>query len=71
MIRKVRFLSDKIRVNITMSKELVDFYQQYADKLGIPRSTAMIIGMSTFKDQQEMLILSKLIKSSEVNGTEI
>ena len=54
-----------------MSKELVDFYQQYADKLGIPRSTAMIIGMSTFKDQQEMLMLSKLIKSSEVDGVEI
>ena len=53
-------MSDKIRVNITMSKELVDFYQQYADKLGIPRSTAMIIGMSTFKDQQEMLMLSNI-----------
>lgn len=57
------FLSDKVRVNITMSKELVDFYQRYADKLGVPRSTAMIVGLSTFKDQQEMLELSKLIES--------
>lgn len=55
-------MSDKVRVNITMSKELVDFYQEYADKLGVPRSTAMIVGLSTFKDQQEMLMLSKLIE---------
>ena len=56
-------MSDKSRVNITMSKELVDFYQDYADRLGVPRATAMIIALSTFKDQQEMLKISKFLES--------
>lgn len=56
-------MSDKFRVNITMSKELVDFYQDYADRLGVPRATAMIIALSTFKDQQEMLKISKFLES--------
>lgn len=56
-------MSDKFRVNITMSKELVDFYQDYADRLGVPRATAMIIALSTFKDQQEMLKMSRFLES--------
>lgn len=56
-------MSDKFRVNITMSKELVDFYQGYADRLGVPRATAMIIALSTFKDQQDMLKLSRFLES--------
>lgn len=55
-------MSDKFRVNITMSKELVDFYQEYADSLGVPRSTAMIVALSSFKDQQNMLKLSRLLE---------
>lgn len=56
-------MSDKFRVNMTMSKELVDFYQEYADRLGVPRATAMIIALSTFKDQQEMLRMSRFLES--------
>lgn len=56
-------MSDKFRVNMTMSKELVDFYQEYADRLGVPRATAMIIALSTFKDQQEMLKMSRFLES--------
>lgn len=56
-------MSDKFRVNITMSKELVDFYQDYADRLGVPRATAMIIALSTFKDQQDMLKMSRFLES--------
>jgi len=54
-------MSDKFRVNVTMSKELVDFYQDYADSLGVPRSTAMIVALSTFKDQQDMLKISRFL----------
>jgi len=54
-------MSDKFRVNVTMSKELVDFYQDYADSLWVPRSTAMIVALSTFKDQQDMLKISRFL----------
>ena len=57
-------MSDKFRVNITMSNELVEFYQEYADKLGVPRATAMIIALNAYKDQQDMLKLSRLLESS-------
>ena len=49
----------KTRVNITMSDEMVQFYQEMADEMGIPRSTAMIIALKTYKDQQQMLLLTR------------
>lgn len=49
---------NRFRVNITMSKEIVDFYQEMADSMGIPRSMCMVIGLKTFMDQQKMLKLT-------------
>ena len=42
-----------------MSDEMVQFYQEMADEMGIPRSTAMIIALKTYKDQQQMLLLTR------------
>lgn len=49
------------RVNITMSTEMVEFYQFMADSMGIPRSTCMVIGLKTYMDQQNMLKLTNQI----------
>ena len=53
--------SQSFRVNITMSDEIVDFYQDMADSMGIPRSTCMVMGLKTYMDQQMMLQLTKQI----------
>lgn len=47
--------NNRVRVNITMSKELVDFYQEMAESMGIARSTCMVMGLKTYMDQQNML----------------
>lgn len=46
------------RVNITMSTDMVEFYQDMADSMGIPRSTCMVIALKTYMDQQNMLKLT-------------
>lgn len=50
--------SPRVRINMTMSQELVDFYQDMSDRMGIARSTCMVIGLKTYMDQQVMLQLS-------------
>lgn len=50
---------EPFRVNIQMSQEIVDFYQDMADSMGVARSTCMVMGLKTYMDQQVMLELSK------------
>lgn len=52
-------LENRVRVNVTMSKEMVNFYQNLAESMGIPRSTAMVMALKTYMDQQEMIEFSK------------
>lgn len=49
----------KSKVNMLMADEMIDWYQNMADEMGIPRSTAMVIALKTYQDQQEMLKLTK------------
>lgn len=49
------------RVNMSMSQEIVDFYQEMSNNLGLPRSTCMVFALKTFMDQQIMLDLTKKI----------
>lgn len=56
--------SEPFRVNMTMSKEIVDFYQKMSDDYGIPRSTCMVIGLKTYMDQQNMLELTKKLPTN-------
>ena len=66
-MKKVEFevnkevVSNRFRVGLTMSDEMVEFYQKLADSMGIPRSTAMVMALKTYMDQQEMLEFSKHI----------
>lgn len=53
---------DTFRVNMHMSTEIVNFYQEMADAMGIPRSNAMIIGLKTYMDQQAIVEMSKEMK---------
>lgn len=53
------------RVSLQMSDEMVEFYQEMANDMGIPRSSTMIFALKTFMDQQEMLTFSKTIKAIE------
>lgn len=46
------------RVNITMATEMVDFFQDMSNSMGIPRSTCMVIALKTYMDQQNMLKLT-------------
>lgn len=52
---------NKTRVNITVNNDLLGFFQDYADRLGVPRSTAMVIALNSFKDQQDMLKVSRYL----------
>lgn len=59
------FVSEnRTRVNITVNNELLDFFQDYADRLGVPRSTAMVIALNSFKDQQDMLKVSRYLNNN-------
>lgn len=49
---------NRIRVNITMSQEIVDFYQDLAESMGLPRSSCMVMALKTYMDQQNMLKLT-------------
>lgn len=59
------FVSEnRTRVNITVNNELLEFFQEYADRLGVPRSTAMVIALNSFKDQQDMLKVSRYLNNN-------
>lgn len=52
---------DKIRVNITMSSEIVNYYQELSVQMGIPRSTCMVIALKSYMDQQNMLKIARYL----------
>lgn len=53
------------KVNITISEELIQAYQELADEMGIPRSAAMVMGMKTYIDQQKSLKMGDIYKQLE------
>ena len=53
------------RVNITVSDEIVDFFQLQADEMGIPRSAVMVMALKTYMDQQKSLKVADIYKSME------
>lgn len=57
---------NRVRVNITMSKEMVDFYQSMSESMGLARSACMVMALKTYMDQQNMLILSNYVSNNTV-----
>lgn len=53
------------RVNITVSEEMIEFYQKLSEDMGIPRSAAMVMGMKTYMDQQKSLEFGKIYQAME------
>lgn len=53
------------RINITVSEEMIDFYQKLSDDMGIPRSAVMVMAMKNYMDQQKSLEFGKIYKAME------
>lgn len=53
------------RVNITVSDEIIQFYQELSDEMGIPRSAVMVMAMKTYMDQQKSLKMGDIYKSMQ------
>lgn len=68
-MRRLKLMTAKkekgFRVNMTMAQSLVDWYQVFADEMGVPRSNAMIMGLKTYMDQQVMLKMSHQVNMME------
>ena len=54
-----KIVENRARVNITMSKDMVDFYQKMSEEMGLARSACMVMGLKTYMDQQQMLVLGR------------
>lgn len=46
---------DPVRLNLQMSEEIIAFYQELAEEIGIPRSGVMVMALKTYMDQQKSL----------------
>jgi len=53
------------RTNITVSDEILDYYQELADEMGVPRNSAMVIGLKTYMDQQKSLKMGDIYKAMQ------
>lgn len=58
-------MSNKTRVSITLSEDLLQAYQDLSDEMGIPRSAAMVMGLKTYMDQQKSLKIGDIYKQLE------
>lgn len=52
-------VENRVRVNITMSRDIVEYYQKMSEEMGLARSACMVMGLKTYMDQQQMLLLGK------------
>ena len=50
------------RTNISLSEEILDYYQGIADQMGLPRNAAMVIELKTYMDQQKSLAMGDIYK---------
>lgn len=51
------------RTNISLSEEILDYYQEVADKMGLPRNAAMVMALKTYMDQQKSLEMGDVYKN--------
>lgn len=66
--------NEPVRLNLQMSEEIIAFYQELAEEIGIPRSGVMVMALKTYMDQQKSLkmnnqfeVWSKIIDESKNN----
>lgn len=53
------------RTNISLSEEILDYYQGIADKMGLPRNAAIVMALKTYMDQQKSLEMGNIYKAME------
>lgn len=53
------------RTNITLSEDMLDYYQGLADDMGLPRNAAMVMALKTYMDQQKSLDMGSVYKAME------
>lgn len=53
------------RTNISLSEEILDYYQEMADQMGLPRNAAMVMALKTYMDQQKSLEFGNIYKAME------
>lgn len=53
------------RTNISLSEEILDYYQELADKMGLPRNAAIVMALKTYMDQQKSLEIGNIYKAME------
>ena len=53
------------RTNITLSEDMLDYYQGLADDMGLPRNAAMVMALKTYMDQQKSLELASIYEAME------
>ena len=51
------------RTNISLSEEILDYYQELADQMGLPRNATIVMALKTYMDQQKSLNATELYKS--------
>lgn len=54
---------DARRINITVSEEIINFYQELSEEMGIPRSAVMVMAMKNYMDQQKSLKMGDMYKT--------
>ena len=53
------------RTNITLSEDMVNYYQELADQMGIPRNAVFVMALKTYMDQQKSLDMGAVYKAME------
>lgn len=53
------------RTNISLSEEILDYYQEIADNMGLPRNAAIVMALKTYMDQQKSLEMGAIYKAME------
>ena len=53
------------RTNISLSEDILDYYQKIADNMSLPRNAAMVMALKTYMDQQKSLELASIYEAME------
>lgn len=53
------------RTNISLSEDILDYYQKIADNMGLPRNAAIVMALKTYMDQQKSLELASIYEAME------
>lgn len=53
------------RTNITLSEDMLNYYQELADQMGLPRNAAMVMALKTYMDQQKSLDMGAVYKAMD------